>query len=43
VPTLPLFVQERLSTRAIIETLKGHKRDKQLDVFDLFADRQSPA
>ena len=24
VPTLPLFVHERLSTKAIIETLKGH-------------------
>ncbi len=38
VPTLPLFVHERLSTRAIIETLKSHKRDKQMDMFDLFAD-----
>jgi adenine-specific DNA-methyltransferase len=38
VPTLPLFVHERLSTRAIIETLKGHKRDKQIDMFELFAD-----
>src|SRR2546428_8109031 len=28
VPTLPLFVHERLSTKAIIETLKGHKRDQ---------------
>ena len=32
VPTLPLFVHERLSTKAIIETLKGHrKRAKQTD------------
>ncbi len=31
VPTLPLFVHERLSTKAILETLQGHKRDKQLD------------
>src|SRR5204863_1075898 len=31
VPTLPLFVHERLSTKAILETLKGHKRDKQDD------------
>lgn len=31
VPTLPLFVHERLSTAAILETLKGHKRDKQDD------------
>ena len=26
VPTLPLFIHERLSTRAIIDTLKGHKK-----------------
>jgi len=26
VPTLPLFIHERLSTRAILETLKGHIR-----------------
>jgi len=38
VPTLPLFVHERLSTKAIIETLKGHKKDKQLSMFDLFGD-----
>lgn len=42
VPTLPLFVHERLSTRAILETLKGHHRDKQLDLFDLFSDPQRP-
>jgi adenine-specific DNA-methyltransferase len=35
VPTLPLFIHERLSTKAILETLKGHKRDKQLDLLDL--------
>ena len=40
VPTLPLFVHERLSTRAILETLKGHRADKQLGLFDLFADPQ---
>jgi adenine-specific DNA-methyltransferase len=40
VPTLPLFVHERLSTKAILETLRGHKRDKQLTMFDLFADPQ---
>ena len=39
-PTLPLFVHERLSTKAIIETLKGHKRDKQIDMFSLFGDPQ---
>ncbi|MBN8284055.1 hypothetical protein [Zoogloea sp.] len=29
VPTLPLFIHERLSTQAILETLKSHRRDKQ--------------
>ena len=39
VPTLPLFVHERLSTKAIIETLKGHKSDKQEDFFrELYGD-----
>jgi adenine-specific DNA-methyltransferase len=38
VPTLPLFVHERLSTEAIIETLKGHKTDRQQVMFDLFGD-----
>src|ERR1017187_10159259 len=33
VPTLPLFIHERLSTKAIIETLKGHRIDKQEDFF----------
>ena len=37
VPTLPLFVHERLSTAAIIDTLKGHKKDQQMM---LFADPQ---
>ncbi|MEW6753790.1 MAG: site-specific DNA-methyltransferase [Candidatus Latescibacterota bacterium] len=37
VPTLPLFVHERLSTRAILQTLQAHRRDKQLDLLaDLF-------
>ena len=36
VPTLPLFVHERLSTAAILETLKGHERDTQADLFDMF-------
>ena len=40
VPSLPLFIHERLSTKAILETLKGHKRDKQIDMFDLFGDPQ---
>ncbi len=43
VPTLPLFVHERLSTKAIIETLTGHKRqpaERQAMLFDLFADPQ---
>jgi len=34
VPTLPLFVHERLSTKVILETLMGHKRDKQLGLLD---------
>ncbi len=38
VPTLPLFVHERLSTKAIVETLVGHRRDKQQDMFELFGD-----
>jgi adenine-specific DNA-methyltransferase len=40
VPTLPLFVHERLSTKAILETLKSHKRDKQMSLYDLFSDPQ---
>jgi adenine-specific DNA-methyltransferase len=40
VPTLPLFIHERLSTKAILETLKGHKRDRQTDMFDLWGDPQ---
>ncbi|MGH7647129.1 MAG: DNA methyltransferase, partial [Gemmatimonadaceae bacterium] len=40
VPTLPLFVHERLSTKAIIETLARHKRDRQTDFLDLFGDPQ---
>jgi adenine-specific DNA-methyltransferase len=39
VPTLPLFVHERLSTQAILETLKRHRRDKQ-ETLDLFGDPQ---
>ncbi|MCI0487201.1 MAG: site-specific DNA-methyltransferase [Blastocatellia bacterium] len=38
VPTLPLFVHERLSTKAIIATLKGHRSDRQLALFDLYGD-----
>src|SRR5438128_467288 len=40
VPTLPLFVHERLSTKAILETLKGHTRDRQTDMFQFFGDPQ---
>ena len=29
VPTLPLFVHERLSTKAIVDILVSHKRDRQ--------------
>lgn len=43
VPTLPLFVHERLSTKAIIETLKGHrKKSAQADMFDLFGATSRP-
>lgn len=34
VPTLPLFIHERLSTKAILETLAGHKHDKQDNFLD---------
>ncbi len=40
VPTLPLFVHERLSTKAIVETLIGHKTDKQMSMRALFGDPQ---
>lgn len=44
VPTLPLFVHERLSTKAIIETLQGHRKrvPQQATIFDLFGDPQRP-
>jgi adenine-specific DNA-methyltransferase len=41
VPTLPLFVHERLSTKAIIQTLTSHEKRAhavQADMFDLFGD-----
>lgn len=41
VPTLPLFVHERLSTQAIIETLTGHRRQKETQL-ELFADPDRP-
>jgi adenine-specific DNA-methyltransferase len=41
VSTLPLFVHERLSTKAILETLSGHERDRQMEL-QLFADPQLP-
>src|SRR5277367_92990 len=41
VPTLPLFIHERLSTKAVLETLKGHRFDRtQTTMFDLFGDPQ---
>ena len=42
VPTLPLFVHERLSTAAILETLKGHSRDRQTNLLDLFGESRLP-
>ncbi len=39
VPTLPLFIHERLSTKAILETLKGHRFDRnQATMLDLWGD-----
>jgi adenine-specific DNA-methyltransferase len=38
VPTLPLFVHERLSTQAIIDTLRSHKKPDRPRMIDLFAD-----
>ena len=38
-PTLPLFVHERLSTKAVLETLKAHERDRQMEL-QLFGDPQ---
>ena len=40
VPTLPLFIHERLSTKAIIETLQAHRRSQQQTLFDLYSDPQ---
>jgi len=41
VPTLPLFIHERLSTKAILDTLKGHRFDRnQETMFDLWGDPQ---
>ena len=43
VPTLPLFVHERLSTAAILDTLRGHERqDGKKDTPDLFGDSKLP-
>ena len=42
VPTLPLFVHERLSTAAILETLKGHRRGDQPTQFELFGESDLP-
>lgn len=40
VPTLPLFIHERLSTKAIVETLRAHRRIQQRTLFDWFGDPQ---
>jgi adenine-specific DNA-methyltransferase len=42
VPTLPLFVHERLSTKAILETLKGHVREGVDEQIGLFGDKRQP-
>jgi len=41
VPTLPLFVHERLSTKAIVETLKGHRKPQERQL-ELFGDPHRP-
>jgi adenine-specific DNA-methyltransferase len=38
VPTLPLFVHERLSTKAIISTLTDHRRTETPEMGSLFGD-----
>lgn len=42
VPTLPLFIHERLSTQAILQTLKGHKREGVDQQVSLFGDPGRP-
>jgi adenine-specific DNA-methyltransferase len=43
VPTLPLFIHERLSTEAILETLKSHRASTQTDwLNDLFGNPERP-
>jgi hypothetical protein len=43
VPTLPLFVHERLSTAAIVRTLEDHRRrPDQGEIDDLFGDPRMP-
>ena len=37
VPTLPLFIHERLSTEAVLKTLKRHKRNR-MQTLDLFGE-----
>ncbi len=39
VPTLPLFVHERLSTQAILQTLTGHRKSEETQL-SLFGDPQ---
>ncbi len=42
VSTLPLFIHERLSTQAILATLKGHKREGVDQQVSLFGDARRP-
>jgi len=44
VPTLPLFIHERLSTQGILDSVSRYKADKQLDMFSFFGhpDRSLP-
>ncbi len=42
VPTMPLFIHERLSTQAILATLRGHKKEGVDEQANLFGDQQRP-
>ncbi|NLT24361.1 MAG: site-specific DNA-methyltransferase [Syntrophorhabdus sp.] len=42
VPTLPLFIHERLSTKAILETLKRKEKTQQSTLDALFGDPRHP-
>jgi hypothetical protein len=43
VPTLPLFIHERLSTKAIVEALRSHRRAQQGTLYDLLVGQSGRA